>query len=60
TAKVFLAQGLHLELDDLLLEEARMFGRCYQTRDPGEGLSAFLEKRPARWPAPPAASDAAE
>ncbi|MFM8583819.1 MAG: enoyl-CoA hydratase/isomerase family protein, partial [Planctomycetaceae bacterium] len=60
TAKVFLAQGPHLDLDDLLLEEARLFGRCYQTREPGEGLSAFLEKRPARWPAPPVASDAAE
>ena len=60
TAKAFLAHGPHLDLDDLLLEEARLFGRCYQTREPAEGLAAFLEKRPARWPAPPASSGPAE
>lgn len=59
-AKQFLAQGPHLDLDDLLLEEARLFSRCYQTREPGEGLAAFLEKRPARWPAPDAPEGTAE
>jgi len=60
TAKRFLAQGPHLDLDDLLHEEARLFSRCYQTREPAEGLAAFLEKRPARWPAPESAPDAGE
>lgn len=29
--------------------EARAFAECYRTSEPLEGLSAFLEKRPAAW-----------
>jgi enoyl-CoA hydratase/carnithine racemase len=30
--------------------EARAFAECYRTAEPLEGMSAFLEKRPAKWP----------
>ena len=30
-------------------EEADMFGKCFDTEDQGEGMSAFLEKRPAQF-----------
>ena len=30
-------------------EEADMFGKCFETEDQKEGMSAFLEKRPARF-----------
>jgi enoyl-CoA hydratase len=30
-------------------EEADMFGKCFDTEDQKEGMSAFLEKRPARF-----------
>ena len=29
--------------------EARAFAECYRTGEPLEGMSAFLEKRPAQW-----------
>jgi enoyl-CoA hydratase len=29
--------------------EARAFAECYRTGEPQEGMSAFLEKRPAAW-----------
>lgn len=29
--------------------EARAFAECYRTGEPQEGMSAFLEKRPAKW-----------
>ncbi len=29
--------------------EARAFAECYRTVEPQEGMSAFLEKRPAKW-----------
>ncbi|WP_342075925.1 enoyl-CoA hydratase-related protein [Yoonia sp. SS1-5] len=36
-------------LDDQLALEAKLQGRCGQTRDFQEGVVAFLEKRPARY-----------
>jgi enoyl-CoA hydratase/carnithine racemase len=32
--------------------EARAFAECYRNGEPLEGMSAFLEKRPAKWPEP--------
>ncbi len=50
TAKRFLAEGHHLDLTDLLVEESRLFARCYSSPEPAEGIAAFLEKRDAVWP----------
>jgi enoyl-CoA hydratase len=50
TAKRFLAEGHHLDLTDLLVEESRLFARCYSSSEPAEGITAFLEKRDAVWP----------
>ena len=36
-------------LEDQLLLEARIQGRCGKTRDFKEGVIAFMEKRPARY-----------
>ena len=33
--------------------EARQVARCYRSREPAEGLAAFLEKRPADWAVSP-------
>jgi len=50
TAKRFLAEGYHLDLADLLVDESRLFARCYSSPEPPEGIAAFLEKRDAVWP----------
>jgi len=42
-------QGLEMTLDEGLLLEANHFGLLAATQDTKEGLSAFLEKRPARF-----------
>jgi len=49
-AKRFLAEGHHLDLTDLLVDESRLFARCYSSPEPPEGIAAFLEKREAVWP----------
>lgn len=41
--------GLEMTLDDGLLLEANHFGLLAATQDTREGLSAFLEKRPAKF-----------
>jgi len=41
--------GLDLPLEDGLELEATLFGVCASTSDMREGMSAFLEKRPARF-----------
>src|SRR5256886_5903024 len=43
-------QGLEMTLDEGLLLEANHFGLLAATQDMKEGLTAFLEKRPARFP----------
>lgn len=42
----------------LFRREARRFAECYETAEPPEGLSAFLEKRPPRWRAEFASEEA--
>ena len=42
-------RGLDLPLPDGLLLEATLFGLCAATSDMKEGMTAFLEKRPARF-----------
>ena len=41
--------GAHLELNEALALEARIFGRLSATEDKREGVQAFLEKRPANF-----------
>jgi enoyl-CoA hydratase len=41
--------GLDLPLEDGLELEATLFGVCASTSDMREGMTAFLEKRPARF-----------
>jgi len=48
-AKQFIEALSQSDIDHLLRYEARVFGACYNTDEPEEGLSAFLEKRPAGW-----------
>jgi enoyl-CoA hydratase len=42
-------RGLGMSLDDGLMLEANHFGLCASTSDMGEGMRAFLEKRPPRF-----------
>src|ERR1700694_5141066 len=42
-------QGLEMSLDEGLLLEANHFGLLAATHDMKEGLTAFLEKRPAKF-----------
>jgi len=42
-------RGLEMPLSEGLLLEATLFGLCAATTDMKEGMTAFLEKRPARF-----------
>ena len=42
-------RGLDMPLDDAIALEASYFGMLSATRDKAEGMSAFLEKRPAKF-----------
>ncbi len=37
--------GLDLDIDGAIEVEAKLFGKCFSTKDQKEGMSAFLEKR---------------
>lgn len=43
------ARGEHKPIADAMPVEAEIFGRLCATADKREGLTAFLEKRPAKW-----------
>ncbi len=43
------ARGDNLPLEDALAVESGIFGNLCSTADKREGLTAFLEKRPAKW-----------
>ena len=49
TALDAIDRGLDMALDDGLAYEARSFGRLCATADKGEGIAAFLAKRPAQF-----------
>ena len=42
-------RGLEMPLAEGQLLEATLFGLCAATADTKEGMTAFLEKRPARF-----------
>lgn len=41
--------GMDLGLDDGICLEAELFAKCFATADQKEGMTAFLEKRPAKF-----------
>jgi enoyl-CoA hydratase len=47
--KKLIAQWTELNLSDSIAAGIRAFRECYQTREPGEGMKAFLEKRPPNY-----------
>jgi len=48
-AKVAISQGLEGSLEEGMRLEASMFGLCFASPDQKEGMTAFLEKRPAKF-----------
>jgi enoyl-CoA hydratase len=44
--KKLIAQWMELKLSDSINAGIRAFRECFQTREPNEGMKAFLEKRP--------------
>ena len=46
-AKACIDRGMQMDIDDGIALENEMFGMCYATEDQKEGMTAFLEKRPA-------------
>jgi enoyl-CoA hydratase len=42
-------RGLDMPLSEGLVFEATLFGLCAATSDMKEGMTAFLEKRPAKF-----------
>lgn len=49
-SKKAIAEGLEVaDMDEAIMIEAKLFGKCFATEDQKEGMSAFLEKRPAAY-----------
>ena len=48
-AKACIDRGMQMDLDDGIALENEMFAMCYATADQKEGMTAFLEKRPAKF-----------
>ncbi|MDD3348006.1 enoyl-CoA hydratase-related protein [Oscillibacter sp.] len=46
-SKACIDRGMQMDIDDGIALENEMFGMCYATADQKEGMTAFLEKRPA-------------
>ena len=42
-------EGLPLSVEEGCKIEAKVFGECFASGQAGEGMKAFLEKRPAKW-----------
>ena len=45
--KACVDRGMQMDIDDGIALENELFGMCYATEDQKEGMTAFLEKRPA-------------
>lgn len=50
-AKQAINEGLEMDSERAYAHEANCFGFCFATEDQKEGMSAFLEKRPAKFKA---------
>lgn len=47
-SKQAITEGMETaDMDEAIMIEAKLFGKCFATEDQKEGMSAFLEKRPA-------------
>ena len=46
-SKACIDRGMQMDIDDGIALENELFGMCYATADQKEGMTAFLEKRPA-------------
>ena len=46
-AKACIDRGMQMDIDDGIAMENELFAMCYATEDQKEGMTAFLEKRPA-------------
>ena len=47
-SKACIDRGMQMDIDDAIALENELFGMCYATADQKEGMTAFLEKRPAK------------
>lgn len=48
-AKACINRGMQVDIDDGIALENEFFAMCYATKDQKEGMTAFLEKRPAKF-----------
>lgn len=48
-SKACIDRGMQMDIDDAIALENELFGMCYATADQKEGMTAFLEKRPAKF-----------
>jgi enoyl-CoA hydratase len=49
-AKEAINRGIETDIETGIAYEANIFGLCFATEDQKEGMSAFIEKRPASFP----------
>ena len=48
-SKACIDRAMQMDIDDAIALENELFGMCYATADQKEGMTAFLEKRPAKF-----------
>lgn len=48
-AKEAINEGMEMDLDKAMLHEADLFGLCFTSDEQREGMTAFIEKRPAKF-----------
>ncbi|MDH7479661.1 MAG: enoyl-CoA hydratase-related protein, partial [Syntrophomonadaceae bacterium] len=48
-AKEAINEGMEMDLDKAMIHEADLFGLCFTSEDQREGMTAFIEKRPAKF-----------
>ena len=48
-AKESINEGMEMDLDKAMIHEADLFGLCFSSEEQKEGMTAFVEKRPAKF-----------